>query len=164
MVWNPENMPHLGVDSKIGLAMTRREVINSVICVLFSFHASLLSGVSLDQPWSVLFLIKFVIFFRQEILGNFGIFFVTANSTNSAIIFSILQSWKKESLDHPWSLILISTNLVVFSNKTLAMLVDMWKLSKSWHNNYHSRFAQNPNCHRLCSICKALVITKKSSQ
>jgi hypothetical protein len=32
---------------------------------------------------------------------NFGIFFVTANSTNSAITFSILESWKKESLAHP---------------------------------------------------------------
>ncbi len=51
--------------------MTRGEVINAVICVLFSFHASLLSGVSLEQPWSVFFLIKFVIFFRQEILGFF---------------------------------------------------------------------------------------------
>jgi ABC-type Co2+ transport system permease subunit len=77
--------------------MTRQEVINSVICVLFPFHASIFSGVSLDQPWSVFFLIKFVIFFRQEILGNFGIFLVTANSTNSAIFFQYCKVGRKKA-------------------------------------------------------------------
>jgi hypothetical protein len=57
------------------------------------------------------------------------------------LILQLLFQYWKVGKKKAWPIhdhwFLISTNFVVFSNKTLAMLVDMWKLSKSWHNNYH---------------------------